>query len=198
MQLAPCCCLSLLSFLTVLLLTCRCMTMFSFNLCKEIKGHSKCFFFYVATQKRVVNQFFLIFEYWMLMSKLCRIVSCYKKGHFFVLRVVTLFLELLSRLFIVCSLSDLLQQQLELFFWCSLWAFLLALQLTLFLPQKPTNTITAFFASILPLFESPSRASTPSFSFPSSLSSPLFSWSLHSTPPLQTGHKRAESATPDL
>lgn len=41
----------------------RCMTMFSFNLCKEIKGHSKCFFFYVATQKRVVNQFFLIFEY---------------------------------------------------------------------------------------------------------------------------------------
>lgn len=45
MQLAPCCCLSLLSFLTVLLLTCRRMTMFSFHLCKEIKGHSKCYFF---------------------------------------------------------------------------------------------------------------------------------------------------------
>lgn len=156
------------------------------------------FLFLCSHTKKGCEPIFLIFEYWMLMSKLCRIMSCYKKRAFFVLRVVTLFLELLSRLFIVCSLSDLLQQQLELFFWCSLWAFLLALQLTLFLPQKPTNTITAFFATILPLFKSPSRASTPSFSFPSSLSSPLFSWSLHSTPPLQTGHKRAESATPDL
>lgn len=133
------------------------------------------------------------------MSKLCRIMSCYKKRAFFVLRVVTLFLELLSRLFIVCSLSDLLQQQLELFFWCSLWAFLLALQLTLFFfAPEAHKHFHCFLAPILPLFESPSRASTPSFSFPSSLSSPLFSWSLHSTPPLQTGHKRAESATPDL
>lgn len=45
------------------------------------------------------------------------------------------------------------------------------------------------FAAILP------TPPTPSYSSPSSL---LFSWSLHSTPPLQTGHKRAEHATPDL
>lgn len=69
------------------------------------------------------------------------------------LRVVTLFLELLSRLFIVCSLSDLLQQQLELFFWCSLWAFLLALQLTLFCPRSPQ---TLSLLSLHPFFPSSS------------------------------------------
>lgn len=47
---------------------------------------------------------------------------------------------------------------------------------------------------LLHIFKSHSHPPTPSYSFPSS---PLFSWSLHSTPPLQTGHKR-ERTTPDL
>ncbi len=68
------------------------------------------------------------------------------------------------------------------------------------LPQNPKNTFPAHsFLSLcthsFSVFKSPSRPPTPSYSFPSSL---LFSWSLHSTPPLQTAHKRPESATPDL
>lgn len=94
------------------------------------------------------------------------------------------------------------------------WAATAATTITLVLEQLESFSFSAlsqltvfsvssensypFFALILFLLRSPSHASTPSYSFPSSLILPLFSWSLHSTPPLQTAHKRAESTAPDL
>lgn len=63
------------------------------------------------------------------------------------------------------------------------------------LKHFPSSVLSESLHPFFLCFKSPSRPPTPSYSFPSSL---LFSWSLHSTPPLQTAHKRAESATPDL
>lgn len=57
------------------------------------------------------------------------------------------------------------------------------------LPAHSFALRLSVFLSLLPAHRPPATL------FPSSL---LFSWSLHSTPPLQTGHKRAERATPDL
>lgn len=81
-------------------------------------------------------------------------------------------------------------------------ATLLALALNYRCSLSAPEPLKHFPSSVLSLcthsfsvFKSPSRPPTPSYSLPSSL---LFSWSLHSTPPLQTAHKRAESATPDL
>lgn len=62
----------------------------------------------------------------------------------------------------------------------------------------PAHSFLRLCTHSFSVFKSLSHPPTPSFSIPSSLSSPLFSWSLHSTPPLQTAHKRAESTTPDL
>lgn len=113
----------------------------------------------------------------------------------------------LCEVFIACGLQ--LQQLFQLSSFSAarghLFEHFLSINGVLCLPSEPLNHFSQrapfeVFAPILSLLLSlpPSRPPTPNFSTPASFSLPLFSWSLHSTPPLQTAQKRAESATPDL